>query len=60
MARTPNYSQQRADRNRAKQAKKDAKLRKREESVARRREAERDEAPSTSPPPSTRDDTPQP
>jgi len=41
MARTPNYGQQRAERNRAKQAKKDAKLREREEAAARRK-AERD------------------
>jgi hypothetical protein len=37
MARTPNYGQQRADRNRAKQAKKDAKLRDLEEAAARRK-----------------------
>ena len=33
----PNYNQQRAERTRAKQAKKDAKLREREEEVARRK-----------------------
>ena len=33
----PNYNQQRAERNRLKQAKKDAKLREREDAVARRR-----------------------
>ena len=33
----PNYNQQRAERNRLKQAKKEAKLKEREEAVARRR-----------------------
>ncbi len=42
MARRPNYGQQRADVNRSKQAKQEAKLREREEAVARRR-AGRDE-----------------
>lgn len=37
MAFKVNYNQQRAERNRAKQAKKDAKLREREEEVARRK-----------------------
>lgn len=37
MAFKPNYNQQRAERNRAKQAKKDEKLREREEEVARRK-----------------------
>lgn len=37
MARKPNYGQQRADVNRAKQAKKEAKLREREEAVAKRK-----------------------
>jgi hypothetical protein len=41
----PNYNQQRAERNRLKQAKKDAKLREREDAVARRR-ADQDAAPS--------------
>ena len=45
MARKPNYGQQRADVNRAKQAKKEAKLREREEAVANRKAAERDETP---------------
>ena len=40
----PNYNQQRAERNRLKQAKKDAKLREREDAVARRK-AEEDGAP---------------
>ena len=37
MAFKVNYNQQRAERNRAKQAKKDTKLREREEEVARRK-----------------------
>ena len=37
MARKPNYGQQRADVNRAKQAKKEAKQREREEAVAKRK-----------------------
>ncbi len=37
MAFKPNYNQQRAERNRLKQAKKDAKLREREEAAARRK-----------------------
>jgi hypothetical protein len=37
MARTPNYGQQRADRNRVKQEKKEAKLREREAAAARRK-----------------------
>ncbi len=37
MAFKPNYNQQRAERNRAKQAKKDEKLREREAEVARRK-----------------------
>ena len=50
----PNYNQQRAERNRLKQAKKDAKLRERDEAVTRRkseqettplREAESPESP---------------
>jgi hypothetical protein len=40
----PNYNQQRAERNRLKQAKKDAKLREREE-VATRRKVEEDAPP---------------
>jgi hypothetical protein len=40
----PNYNQQRAERNRLKQAKKDAKLREREDAVARRR-ADQDAVP---------------
>lgn len=39
MARKPNYGQQRADVNRSKQAKKDAKQREREEAVAKRKAA---------------------
>jgi len=37
MARKPNYGQQRADINRSKQAKKEEKLRERDEAVARRK-----------------------
>lgn len=37
MAFKPNYNQQRAERNRLKQAKKEAKLREQEEAVARRK-----------------------
>jgi phage protein D len=44
----PNYNQQRAERNRLKQAKKDAKLREREEAVSRRK-AEQEAAPSIEP-----------
>jgi hypothetical protein len=44
----PNYNQQRAERNRLKQAKKDAKLREREE-LAARRKIEQDAAPPTVP-----------
>ncbi len=41
----PNYNQQRAERNRLKQAKKDAKLRERDE-LATRRKQEQDTAPA--------------
>lgn len=47
MARKPNYGQQRADVNRAKQAKKDAKLREREEAVAKRKAAPEEPEPGT-------------
>lgn len=47
MARKPNYGQQRADVNRAKQAKKDAKLREREEAVARRKASGQADEPET-------------
>jgi hypothetical protein len=40
----PNYNQQRAERNRLKQAKKDAKLRERDEAVTRRK-SEQEAAP---------------
>ncbi len=44
----PNYNQQRAERDRAKQAKKEAKLREREDAAALRRKIEQDEiAPGT-------------
>ena len=42
MAFKVNYNQQRAERDRAKQAKKEAKLREREELAAQRRKAEQD------------------
>ncbi len=45
MAFKPNYNQQRAERNRLKQAKKDAKLRERDEAVNRRK-AEQETEPS--------------
>ncbi|MGE5145251.1 MAG: hypothetical protein ACM3N5_00805 [Candidatus Eiseniibacteriota bacterium] len=45
MAFKPNYNQQRAERNRAKQAKKEEKLRRREEETAKRK-ALRDGDPS--------------
>jgi len=45
MARKPNYGQQRADVNRAKQAKKEAKLREREEAVAKRKASAQDGEP---------------
>ena len=38
----PNYNHQRAERDRAKQAKKEAKLREREDAAAARRKAEQD------------------
>jgi hypothetical protein len=38
----PNYNQQRAERNRLKQAKKDAKLREREDAVAARRKGDQE------------------
>ncbi len=38
----PNYNQQRAERDRAKQAKKEAKLREKEDAAAERRKAEQD------------------
>ncbi|MGH7212103.1 MAG: hypothetical protein ACREF1_11660, partial [Acetobacteraceae bacterium] len=55
MAFKPNYNMQRADRNRQKQAKKDAKLREQEEARARRKAeqdspATTDAAPSGAPP----------
>jgi hypothetical protein len=42
----PNYNQQRAERNRLKQAKKEAKLREREDAVARRKAEENAEPPA--------------
>ena len=49
MARKPNYGLQRADVNRSKQAKQEAKQREREEAVARRK-AEREGPQAASPP----------
>lgn len=46
MAFKPNYNQQRAERTRAKQAKKDAKLRAQEEETMRRKSGQ-DDAPPT-------------
>jgi len=47
----PNYNHQRAERDRAKQAKKEAKLREREDAAATRRKSEQDEsAPSVAEP----------
>ncbi|WP_137126978.1 hypothetical protein [Roseomonas sp. HF4] len=45
MARPPNYGQQRADVNRSKQAKKEAKQRERDEAVARRKATGQDLEP---------------
>ena len=50
MAFKPNYNQQRAERNRLKQAKKDAKLREREDAAARRK-ADPEAAPPDAPEP---------
>jgi hypothetical protein len=48
MAFKPNYNQQRAERNRLKQAKKDAKLRERDEAAARRK-TEQESEPAVQP-----------
>ncbi len=47
MARPPNYGQQRAEVNRGKQAKKEAKQRERDEAVAKRKAAGLDPEPDT-------------
>ncbi len=47
MPRKPNYGQQRAEVNRAKQAKKEAKQREREEAVARRKASDQADEPDT-------------
>ncbi len=47
MARKPNYGQQRAEVNRSKQAKKEAKLRERDEAVAKRKASDEDGEPGT-------------
>jgi hypothetical protein len=44
----PNYNHQRAERDRAKQAKKEAKLREREDAAALRRKAEQEEPATAS------------
>ena len=49
MARKPNYGQQRAEVNRSKQAKKEEKLRERDEAVARRKAAEQEPGSDTAP-----------
>ncbi|GGC37051.1 hypothetical protein GCM10011504_14220 [Siccirubricoccus deserti] len=54
MARRPNYGQQRAEVNRGKQAKQEAKLKEREEAVARRK-AERDAEQGSAAPPRDED-----
>ncbi|OIQ65316.1 hypothetical protein GALL_531270 [mine drainage metagenome] len=52
----PNYNQQRAERDRAKQAKKEAKIREREDAAATRRRAEQDGTQPAEPAPvETRD-----
>jgi hypothetical protein len=52
----PNYNHQRAERDRAKQAKKEAKLREREDAAAVRRKAEQDgTAPAETEPAETHD-----
>jgi hypothetical protein len=48
MAFKPNYNQQRAERNRLKQAKKDAKLRERDEAVNRRKADQETTTPTIS------------
>jgi hypothetical protein len=47
VARPPNYGQQRAEVNRSKQARKEAKQREREEAVAKRKAAGLDPEPGT-------------
>jgi hypothetical protein len=47
----PNYNHQRAERDRAKQAKKEAKLRDREDAATERRKAEQDASPASAPEP---------
>ena len=54
MAFKPNYNQQRSERNRLKQAKKDAKLREKEDAVQRRKAAQ----DAGAPPSATPDDEP--
>ncbi|MGA9868645.1 MAG: hypothetical protein WBQ75_19645 [Acetobacteraceae bacterium] len=51
MAFKPNYNQQRAERNRAKQAKQEAKRLEKEEQVAKRKQGLQDDPPSGEPQP---------
>jgi hypothetical protein len=51
VARKPNYGQQRAEVNRSKQAKKEAKLREREEAAAKRKASGLDDETDTEAPP---------
>ena len=53
----PNYNHQRAERDRAKQAKKEAKAREREDAAAQRRKAEQEEGEPAAPEPSALDRT---
>ncbi|WP_211863214.1 hypothetical protein [Neoroseomonas soli] len=55
MARKPNYGQQRSEVNRAKQAKKEAKQRERDEAVAKRKASGLDPEPPTDAEKSARD-----
>ena len=55
MARRPNYGQQRAEVNRSKQAKQEAKQREREEAVSRRKAERVEPADAAGPPPQPAD-----
>jgi hypothetical protein len=55
MARRPNYAHERSERNRAKQAKRDAKLKERQEASAARKAATED-TPSDAAPAQTNDE----
>ncbi len=58
MAFKPNYNQQRSERNRIKEAKKQEKMQRREEEVAKRKAA-RDENPDAAPMPEGEDAAPE-